>query len=204
EPTTMQQLDSSARTVKAPVMPRLYQRLTSLLVRPIVALPLLTLLALALRLYRLDYRDYFDDEVITTFVARQPLADIYRNVMANDSHPPFYHMLLHVWRAGFGESLTALRLFSVVTSTACVPLVYRLGFLLTSRSAALVAAALMAIAPFQIYHGQQARMYPLLALIVLLTSLAFVRAWRDGSWWRWLLFGLCVAAGLHTHIYFPL
>jgi uncharacterized membrane protein len=166
-------------------------------------LPLLTLLALVLRLYKLTYWDYWDDEVISTFAARPPLNEILSSVMANDVHPPLYHMLLHIWMGGFGESLLAIRFLSVLFSTACVPLMYVLGRNLTSRSVALVAAALLAIAPFQVYHGQQARMYPLLTLIVLVTTLAFVHAWWKGGWLRWLVFGLCVTAGFYTHVYFP-
>jgi hypothetical protein len=62
----------------------------------------------------------------------------------------------------------------------------------------------MAIAPFQIYHGQQARMYPLLTLLVLLATLLFVRAWRRSGWLPWLAFGQVAILGLYTHIYFPL
>jgi uncharacterized membrane protein len=200
----MRQLDTPPTPSTAPSLAPAYQRIITIVLRPAVALPLVTLLALLLRLYKLNYYDYFDDEVITTFVARQSAAEIFRNVMVNDSHPPFYHILLHFWRAGFGESLVALRLFSVVTSVACVPLTYMLGRMIASRPAALVAAALMAIAPFQIYHSQQARMYPLLTLIVLVTTLVFFQAWQRGGWLRWLGFGLCVTAGLYTHVYFPL
>jgi 4-amino-4-deoxy-L-arabinose transferase-like glycosyltransferase len=179
-------------------------QIASIAVRPVVAVPLLTLLALALRLYKLGYHDYFDDEVISTFVARLPAAEIFRSITANDTHPPGYHILLHFWRAVFGESLIALRLFSVLISAACVPLTYALGRRLASAAAGVAAATLMAIAPFQIYHGQQARMYPLLALLVLLATLLFVRAWRRAGWLPWSMFGLVAIVGLYTHIYFPL
>jgi mannosyltransferase len=180
------------------------RRIAAIAARPAVAVPLLTLLALALRLYKLGYHDYFDDEVITTFAARLPAAEIFRSITANDTHPPGYHILLHAWRAIFGESLIALRMFSVLLSAACVPLTYALGRLLASPAAGVVAAGLMAIAPFQIYHAQQARMYPLLTLLVLLATLLFVLAWRRGGWLPWLLFALVVTVGLYTHIYFPL
>lgn len=176
-------------------------RFVATMLRPSVLLPAITLLALALRLYKLGYRDYFDDEVITTFVARLPPAEIFRSVMVNDTHPPLYHLLLHFWLV-FGDGLTTIRLFSVAISVACVPLVYLLGRELAARPVALTAAGIMAISPFQIYHGQQARMYPLLALVVLVAALLFVYAWRKGGPWRWLWFGLSVAAGFYTHVYF--
>src|SRR5215216_1387979 len=199
----MRQLDTPPTSSTAPALAPAYQRITTLILHPAVALPLVTLLALLLRLYKLNYYAYFDDEVITTFVARQSVAEIFRNVMMNDSHPTFYHILMHFWSIGFGESLVALRLFSVVLSVICVPLTYMLGRMIASRPAALVAAALMAIAPFQIYHSQQARMYPLLTLIVLVTTLVFLQTWKQNGWLRWLGLSLCITAGLYTHVYFP-
>src|SRR3954467_291126 len=198
----MQQLDPSLNRVQATSTPSRRQHLLAIILRPAVALPLLTLLALALRLYKLDYNSYFDDEVLSSFAARQPILEIFRHITANEDHPPLYHILLHLWILGFGDSLIAVRLFSVLISTACVPLLYTLGRTISNRPAALVAAGLLAIAPFQIYHGRQARMYPLLTLLVMLAMLLFVQAWQRGGWWRWLLLGLASTAGIYTHVYF--
>src|SRR4051812_32382651 len=85
----MRQLDTPPTHSTAPAFSTAYQRITTIVLRPAIALPLVTLLALLLRLYKLNYYDYFDDEVISTFVARQSVAEIFRNVMVNDSHPPF-------------------------------------------------------------------------------------------------------------------
>jgi len=87
-------------------------------------------------------------------------------------HPPFYYFVLHFWM-GLGEDLYTIRLLSVLISTACIPCIYLLGREILSSPGALVAATLMAIAPFQIFHGQQARMYPLLTLLVLATACFF-------------------------------
>jgi 4-amino-4-deoxy-L-arabinose transferase-like glycosyltransferase len=200
----MHKLDAPASTSAAPQPAASAGRSVKVIARPAVAVALLTVLALALRVYKLGYYAYFDDEIITTFAARVPIAEIFRSLTANDTHPPGYHILLHLWRAVFGESLVALRLFSVVTSAACVPLTYALGRRLAGSAAGLAAATLMAIAPFQIFHAQQARMYPLLALLVLLATLLFLAAWQRGGPLRWLAFGAVAAAGLYTHIYFPL
>lgn len=174
----------------------------SRLLGPSLLIPALTLLALTLRLYKIGYYEYFDDEVISIFAARLPITDLLRSVSDSSVHPPLYYMLLHLWRF-FGEELTTIRLLSALTSSACVPLVYLLGREVASRSAALVAAALMAFSPFHIYHGQQARMYPLLALIITAMALLFLRAWRLGGWHRWLWFAGICALGFYTHVYFP-
>ncbi|NTU80768.1 MAG: hypothetical protein HGA45_15555, partial [Chloroflexales bacterium] len=170
--------------------------------RAAALLAALTLVGLGLRLFRLDYSGYWHDEVISHFLALVPAPEIFQSVTASDSHPPLYHILLHYWGALFSYDLVPLRLFSVLTSLLCVPLTYLLGRAVVGPAVGMVAAALMAVGPFQILHGQQARMYPLLATLVLLALLTFLSAWRRGGPWRWALLSLVAAAGFYTHIYF--
>lgn len=158
--------------------------------------------ALALRLFKLGDMGYWHDEVITTFAARAPALETFGSITANDTHPPLYHILLHFWGRLVGYELIPLRLFSVLLGVLCLPAVYALGRVTVGPRAGLVAAGLMAVSPFQIYHGQQIRMYSLLTLVVLLAALACFTAWSKGGAWRWALFGLVAAAGLYTHVYF--
>lgn len=170
--------------------------------RSLVLLTALTLLGLGLRLFRLDYVGYWHDEVISIFAARPPVWEIYRSITANDTHPPLYHILLHYWGRLFGYDLLAARLLSVTLSTLCIPAVWLLGRALADGRTGLLAAALMALSPFQVFHGQQARMYPLLTLVTLLTAVSVWEAWRRGGAGRWALTGLALTAGLYTHVYF--
>ncbi|PDW01513.1 glycosyltransferase family 39 protein [Candidatus Viridilinea mediisalina] len=164
----------------------------------------LTLLAFGLRMYRLDYRDYWDDEIISTFAARPDALTILTSISDYSVHPPFYYLSLHFWMQLFADDLFTIRVFSVLTSTLCVPLIYRLGQQLANSKVGLMAAALLAISPFQIFHSQQARMYPMLTLLVLLTTLTLLSAWQRGGVWRWSWLALLVAAGMYTHVYYPL
>lgn len=162
----------------------------------------ITAIGVGLRLFRLDLHGYWHDEVISTFVARAPAAEIFDSIAAADTHPPLYHILLHYWGMLFSYELVPLRLFSVAVSATCIPAVFMLGRAIASPAVGLAAATLMAASPFQIFHGQQARMYPLLTLVVLLALLALWGAWQKGGAWRWAWFGLVSAAGLYTHVYF--
>lgn len=182
--------------------PSIQQRALAFVAHPAVALVLIMLLAVALRLYKLDYRDYWDDEIVSTIASRPPLVDIFQSLSHYSIHPPFYYMLLHGWMA-LGEDLVTLRLLSVLIGTVSVLLTYLLGRTLVSHPVGLVAAGLMALSPFQVFHGQQARMYPLLTLLIIVATLLFLWAWRHGGWYRWLAFALCVTAGFYTHVYFP-
>lgn len=178
------------------------RRATATVTHPYVALVLILLVGAGLRLYKLDGYDFWHDEMVTVFAARPAPAEIYAWTGINSVHPPLYYMLLHVWNRLFGEALVTMRLFSVVQSIVCIPLIFLLGRDLAGWRVGLAAASLMALAPFQVFHSQQARMYPLLTLLVLLATWSFWRAWRSGNWRWWVLLGLTAVTGFYSHVYF--
>ncbi|NJP04597.1 MAG: hypothetical protein HC837_02670 [Chloroflexaceae bacterium] len=181
------------------------QHVIALLTHPLLMLVTITLVGLGLRCFQLGANGYWHDEMITTFLARLPPGEIVQSVTISDSHPPLYHILVHGWLLLIGDDLLSLRFFSVLLSTLCILLTYVLGrqlFGVSGSGIALLAAALMAISPFQIFHGQQARMYPLLAVLVLVTTILFWQAWQRQRWFWWLGFGVSVGAGLYTHVFY--
>ena len=75
----------------------------------------------------------------------------------------------------FGLSEFALRSLSALFGTLLVLVIYGLGARLFNRTTGLAAAFIAAIAPFQVYYSQEARMYILVALEGALAALLF--------WW---------------------
>jgi mannosyltransferase len=138
----------------------------SCLLRPASCLLLLVILLLAsfLRFYRLDAQSFWNDEGNSARIAERPL-DLILEGAAGDIHPPGYYLLLHGWRALFGQSEFALRSLSVVAGLALVAFTYLLGRRIFCESTGLTAAFLGAISPFAIYYSQEARMYALLAAL---------------------------------------
>jgi len=122
------------------------------------------LLASFLRFYRLDAQSFWNDEGNSARIAERPL-DLILEGAAGDIHPPGYYLLLHGWRALFGQNEFALRSLSVVAGVALVAFTYLLGRRLFGESTGLTAAFLGAISPFAIYYSQEARMYALLAAL---------------------------------------
>lgn len=130
-------------------------------------------MALALRLYGLETRDLWYDEAFSFFLSEQSLVDIVSGTAA-DTEPPFYYFLLHFW-LNLGQTPLLLRLLSVLLSMGTVLVVFDLTRRLAGVNAALWAALLTAISPFQIYHAQEMRMYGLLALTQISYFWFFVR-----------------------------
>lgn len=118
------------------------------------------LLAFALRTVDLEQRPIWYDEAFSVFLAEQDFASIVRGTAA-DVQPPLYYFLLHIWQT-VGAQLFTQRWLSVALSMLSASLIYALARKLFSRRVAGLALFFCAIAPFQIYHAQELRMYGLL------------------------------------------
>ena len=180
-----------------------------------ILLVLVTVLALALRLYRLDAQSLWYDEGFSVYLARMSVAEITARTAA-DIQPPLYYYLLHGWIQVFGDAAGTLRAFSLLFGVLSVPLVYAVAWrLFRSRLAGLLAALLMAASPLHIWYGQEVRMYTLLTFLGLLSSYLLLniveraappqpprQTWRvAGDLLLWLAYTLTSIAALYTHYF---
>jgi mannosyltransferase len=173
-------------------------------------LVLILLLALFLRVYRLDGQSLWADEGNSAALAGRTLATITHDA-ARDIHPPLYYYLLHLWVRLWGHSEIALRSLSALAGTLLVFATFLLGRELFSRWVACLAALLAAVSPFQVYYSQEARMYVLVALWSALAMLCFVRwlrSWTEmgdsahGRVIPWAVLYVCfTTAALYTHYF---
>jgi hypothetical protein len=179
--------------------------------RSVYALLLLVTLAFVLRCYDLDGQSMWSDEGLSVFRARQSLRGILTNVITvdrvetRDTNPPFYFLLLHLWRAVAGESVFALRFLSVMAGVLSVPMIYTLGRCAFGVQVGLGAALLMVISPFHIWQCQEMRNYSLLLLLNLASVYGLFRftlTHAGRGRWRWLvLWGVAGLAGVYTHYF---
>lgn len=144
-----------------------------------VALGLVTLLGLALRLWRLDALPLWLDETYSVWFSGRDWAYLWAEVPKFDTFPSFYYSVLKLWRGMFGEDEFALRLLSVVINTATIPLVAltaRLcGSAATRDAAAILAGLLFACSITQFNASQDVRAYAFLTFGFALALLAAMR-----------------------------
>ena len=166
-------------------------------------------LATGLRFYRLDAQSFWNDEGNSARLSERSVALIVEGT-ASDVHPPLYYLLLRGWREMVGESEFGLRSFSAFAGVVLVAAVYALGRVLfrPERPTALAAALAAAGHPALVYYSQEARMYELLTLLAVLSTLFLLYLLIDGRWRRADLvtaggYALAVTAGLYTHYFFP-
>ena len=145
----------------------------------------LTVVAAALRLYRLASWPLYCDEIVTL-----------RHIEGWDSHiwlSPLAYLPIAAALKVFGQETWSLRLWSALVGIVSVPLFYAGARRLGGRTMATWAAGLLAIAPWHVAHSQVARHYPLQLLLGFAAVYWAYRAFERGSPAHYLL---SVGAGL--------
>jgi len=168
--------------------------------RYLQALILLTVLGAFLRLFQLGTASLWLDEASTLGLARESVTQIWGSLTLGEFNPPLFYWIEHGMLA-FGESEAVLRLVPAILGILTIPVFYLIGKEVLDRNTGLLAAALLAFSPFQLYYSQEARAY---APMLFFFSLAFyfflrlLRSWdrRDAA-----LFGVLSALAFWTHFY---
>jgi len=138
----------------------------------------ITVIAGLVRFYNIGARSIWLDEGITVNLAWDNIKNIILDRASTGIHPPLYFILTHFWIRIFGDSEVALRSFSAIFSVLSIPLIYKIASRIFDLPTAIIASLLFALSPFQIYYSQEARMYPLITFLFLL-SLYLLYRWNE-------------------------
>lgn len=174
--------------------------------RPALVVGLIAVVAGTLRLYYPQFRALSGDEIYSAVIAQQSIANIYGSLI-QDSHPPIYFVLLHIWQSWLGNTEIVVRSFSAIASTLCVVIAYFIGKNISSQHndhrTGYVAAMLMAINPYQVEIAHTARMYALYELAALISILGLIKVlFTSRPSARWILiWSLSNLVALFTHYY---
>lgn len=158
------------------------------------------LVAISIRLIRLDEAALWLDETFTATWLRLPWGEMVRTVLA-DNHLPLYFVIVKAWTFIAGVSPWALRLPSVLCSWAIVPLTAGIGEIVSGRRTARWAAWFAALSPYLLQHAQDARMYALLGALAAANTLLLGRFLTGQSQKLGGAFFLVNFALLATHYY---
>jgi mannosyltransferase len=173
-------------------------------------LALLTVLAAGLRLSGLTLQSFWYDEAVSVALAQHPLADLLTGRIKDAGNPPLYPALLHLWMGVFGSGDGAVRALSALLGALTVPLLLLVAREVVAAPVALLAAILLALSPYHLQLGQEARGFALLALLSAAASWALLRGTAREiaiapsartRWMPWALFALTTAAMAWTHYY---
>jgi mannosyltransferase len=186
---------ATSQPVGTSPLPRLYFGL----------LAAITLVGLLLRLPSFN-SSLAGDEISTYYiVAGHSLGRVLSLVYSRqETTPPLYFIVAWATNGLLGHTVQSIRLVSLVTGTAAIPLTFLLGLWTVGRRAALVGATLMACSPYMIYFSTEARTYMLLLFLALLSSISLLRALDTNRplWWIGYAASTCGAAYSHYSVAF--
>lgn len=176
--------------------------------RPWSSIAILLILGLALRLWHLDSKPLWLDEVLTAlftmgrsyqdvpldrffplsdlsglFTVQPGLScrDITQRLATESVHPPLFFCLLYGWMSWLRPEnwVWGMRFLPVLFGVGGIAAIYRLNRIAFSRRSGLAAAGLMALSPFAVYLSQEARHYTLPMLLITLALTALVQIQQD-------------------------
>ena len=163
------------------------------------------MLGLLLRVWAIGAKGLWLDEAFSIWMGRHPLPELLDWIVRIDQHPPLYYALLHGWLA-FGDNEAWVRGLSALTGTLAIPVFYAFVRTLAAERTALIAAFVLAIAPFHVRFAQETRMYALLSLTaaaVMLGVAMILTPGQPASRARqragWITYVLATVATLLTH-----
>ncbi len=162
-------------------------------------LTLLTVVAGALRLYRLDSCLWFDEIDTLVNIVREPLPKIVTMFSSQNQHM-FFSVLAHGSILTFGESEAALRLPSALFGLASLWALFLLGRKTLGVRESLLACGVTCFSYHHVWFSQNARGYMGLLFFTLLATWLWTegRSRRGAGWW--VAYALAVALGAWTHM----
>ncbi|MGK7938550.1 MAG: glycosyltransferase family 39 protein [Crocosphaera sp.] len=127
--------------------------------------------------------------------------DMISYLYKKDVHPPFYFILARFWSQVFGSSPEAIRSLSAVIGLMVFPCIYFLcQELFNTPAVGWMAMGIIAVSPFHVIYAQEARMYSLWMVEILLSSALLLRAIRLNNRNSWLFYGLSLTISLYTYL----
>jgi cellulose synthase (UDP-forming) len=142
-----------------------------------------------------------DESVSLSQVEHHSFTGLWHYLMTSNVHVPLYHSMLYGWVRVFGDSLVSIRIPSVIIGTACIPLLFVVARRIVGDRAALITTAIGAVSPFWVWHSDEARMYPLLVLMVLASLALLFRALDRDRFRDWAVFAMVTGIGLYSHYF---
>lgn len=169
--------------------------------RYLQVLLLLTAIGAALRFYSLGMASLWLDEALTYRFSLHPFGEYWGLISAGgEVHPPLFYWLTY-GMLGLGHSEAVLRFLPALFGVLAIPAVYLFGSVAVDRNAGILGAALITFSSFHLFYSQEARMYTMLMLFLVLAFFFLLRARQEGNHSDWILFGIFSALAFWTHFF---
>ena len=162
----------------------------------------LTLLALALRIWRVGVPNFWGDEIHTFLKSSQPLAVILRGEsIAEGQFPPLHYILAHFSMRLFGFNEWGSRLPTVMVGVLAIPVQYLLGRFLVGRRLAVLSTAVLTLSLYHIYYSRDNHSYGIYYGLAAISFYCFLRLLfhERQHWGYWAGYAVSTSLMMLTH-----
>ena len=138
---------------------------------------------------------------------RFTVMQIFRSMMEEiEPHPPGYYLFMFMWTRLLNTDIFTIRFPSLFFGVGCILLIFALGYLESSKKAALWAAGMLALNGYHILWSQLAKMYMMGCFLGLLSSVLLTILIKDRvasrGWLIGFLYVITTLSGLATTVWF--
>lgn len=162
---------------------------------------LIVVIAIGVRLVGITKASVWHDEGFSAMLAGRDWVGIWLG-SARDVHPPLYYELLHLWTVIFGNSVFAIRSLSMVAGVLIVVLGTFLTKKISTKHTAILAGLILALNPFLVRYSQEARMYGVLGVFLLIALIGVIyMVDNPKKWLGYVLYIFGITLGLYTHYF---
>jgi len=149
------------------------EKISNLIFRnSIFVLILLIIFSIFSRFLLIGQESLWLDEAWSLNLAREAKFPNIFNYFFNEKwpvpHPFMYFFILNIWVTCFGTTEVALRSLSAVFGIIIILLVYYIGSKEFNKKIGLISSFFVLLSPLNLYYSQEARMYTLTALLILI------------------------------------
>jgi len=180
--------------------------------KSIIALMVVILILGAfLRLYHLDAKSLWYDEIVTVVIsdkdndlatvldyALMRIQNVELGHLQAPARPPLYFVIAHLF-LHLGGSDFLIRFPAALLGILGIAAIYLAGTILFGRREGMLSAFLLSVSAFHIRYSQDARYYSLFTLLSLISLYFFYRGVRSDDWKWWVGFGVATLLNLYAH-----
>lgn len=153
-----------------------------------------------LRIYKITFSSIWHDEGYTMWLLKYDIPGIIERT-ARDVHPPGYYLFAKPWVEIFGNSEFSIRFLSLLFSVGIIYFVYKIINEVWNQKAAFWSSMFVALSPFMVRFGQEARMYGIVAFFTTAATYYFVKYIKTKKRdWLFIYVPLMIAA-MYTQYY---